>query len=84
MDLMRVTVDRVGRIVIPKVFRVALGLGPDTELEVVPEGGGLRLEPVRPRERVIVERDGLPLLERAGSELLTDDEVRRLRDDLQR
>ncbi len=81
---MRVTVDRVGRIVIPKVLRVALGLGPDTELEVVPDGAGLRLEPVRPIERRIVERDGLPLLERAGNESLTDDDVRRLRDDMQR
>ncbi|MGH8990180.1 MAG: AbrB/MazE/SpoVT family DNA-binding domain-containing protein [Acidimicrobiia bacterium] len=81
---MRVVVDRVGRIVIPKVFRVALGIGPDAELEMVPDGAGLRLEPVQRRERAIGESDGLPLLERVGDETLTDDDVRRLRDDLQR
>lgn len=81
---MRVAVDRVGRIVIPKAIRVALGIGPDTELELVPDGAGLRLEPVRPGERVIGEVDGMPVLERVRSETLTDDDVRRLRDDLQR
>ena len=84
MVSMRVTVDRVGRIVIPKSLRVALGIGPDAELELIPDGAGLRLEPVSPRERAVVERDGLPLLERIGGETITDDDVRRLRDELQR
>lgn len=81
---MRVTVDRVGRIVIPKSVRVALGIGPDTELEVLPDGGGLRLEPVRARERPVGEANGLPLLGQVASAVLSDADVQRLRDDTQR
>jgi AbrB family looped-hinge helix DNA binding protein len=81
---MQVTVDRVGRIVIPKALRDALGIGPNTELDLIPDGAGLRLEPVRRNEREIGERDGLPVLGPVGGMVLTDDDVRRLRDDLQR
>lgn len=81
---MRVTVDRVGRIVLPKSLRVSLGIGPDTELELIPDGGGLRLEPVRPRLRPVRERDGLPLLGVVEGAVLTDGDVQRLRDDTQR
>ncbi len=81
---MIVTIDRAGRIVIPKAIRVALGLGPDTELELMPDGAGLRLEPVRHVERTIAERDGLPILGAVEGALLTDDDVRRIRDELQR
>lgn len=81
---MRVTVDRVGRIVIPKSLRDALGIGADTELEVLPDGGGLRLDPVRPAERVVGESDGLPLLGVVEGAVLRDADVARLRDELQR
>lgn len=81
---MRVTVDRVGRIVIPKPLRVALGIGPDTELELVPDAGGLRLEPVRTRDRPVGLSDGLPLLGMIDGAVLTDQDVRRLRDEIQR
>ena len=81
---MQVTVDRVGRIVIPKPLRDALGIGPETELDIVPDGAGLRLEPIARSERPIDERDGLPLLGAVPGALLTDDDVRRLRDELQR
>lgn len=82
---MRVTVDRVGRIVIPKSLRVALGIGPDTELDVLPDGGGLRLDPVRPTLRSIgAGDDGFPLLGAVAGAVLTDADVQRLRDDTQR
>lgn len=81
---MRVTIDSVGRVVIPKALRVALGLGPDTELDLVPDGAGLRLEPVRPRERPIDDHDGLPVLGFVEGAVLTDDDVRRFRDDMHR
>lgn len=48
------------------------------------DGAGLRLDPVQPRERQIDERDGLPLLGAVAGSVLTDDDVRRLRDELQR
>lgn len=81
---MDVRVDRLGRLVIPKALRVALGITPDTRLELIPDGSGLRIEPVQRRARVIETRDGLPILGRVEGAVLTDDEVRRLRDDTQR
>jgi AbrB family looped-hinge helix DNA binding protein len=81
---MQTTIDRAGRVVIPKPIRDALGLGPETEVEITIDGGGVRLEPVRGRERPVEESDGLPLLGRIEHARLTDADVRRLRDDLQR
>jgi AbrB family looped-hinge helix DNA binding protein len=81
---MQVTVDRLGRIVIPKALRAALGIGPDTRLELLPDGTGLRLEPVQHHERLIEEEDGLPVLGAVDGSVLTDADVQRLRDDLQR
>ncbi len=81
---MHATIDRAGRVVIPKLIRDALGLWPDTELEITIDGGGVRLEPVHQRERPVEESDGLPLLGRVEHAHLTDADVRRLRDDLQR
>lgn len=79
---MKVTVDRVGRIVIPKPLRIALGIGPDTELEVLADGAGLRLEPVRPPSRGLVYVDGLPILAPVDGHRLTDADVQRMRDDV--
>ena len=81
---MNVTVDRLGRLVIPKAMRTALGITPDTQLELIPDGSGLRIEPVQQRARPIETRDGLPMLSRVEGAVLTDDDVRRLRDDAQR
>ena len=78
------TIDRVGRVVIPKALRVALGITPDTQLELIPDGTGLRIEPVRRNRRPVEVSDGLPILGNVAGAVLTDDEVRRLRDDLQR
>ena len=79
-----VTIDRVGRVVIPKALRVALGITPDTKLELIPDGTGLRIEPIHRNRRPVEVSDGLPILGNVAGAVLTDDEVRRLRDDLQR
>lgn len=81
---MRVTVDRLGRLVIPKSLRVSLGIGPDSELELQPDGTGLRLEPVLTATRAVDEADGLPLLGFVGGASLDDDDVKNLRDQLNR
>lgn len=78
-------IDRVGRVVIPKALRVALGITPDTELELIQDGSGLRIELVQPDLRPVhTNDDGLPILGRVDGVTLTDDAVRRLRDDVQR
>ncbi len=81
---MYVTVDRVGRVVIPKALRAALGITPDTPLELIQDGAGLRIEPVHRHLRPIDTSDGLPILGSVEGAVLTDDDVRRLRDDVQR
>lgn len=81
---MLVSIDRVGRVVIPKALRVALGITPDTQLELIPDGSGLRIEPVRRERRSVEISDGLPILGKVAGASLTDEAVRRLRDDLQR
>lgn len=81
---MFVAIDRVGRVVIPKALRVALGITSDTQLELIPDGTGLRIEPVRRDRRSIQISDGLPILGKIVDAVLTDDDVRRLRDDHQR
>ena len=50
----------------------------------MPDGADPRLEPTSRAERAIEEEDGLPLLGRVEGTELTDDDVRRLRDELQR
>ncbi|MEJ6538209.1 MAG: AbrB/MazE/SpoVT family DNA-binding domain-containing protein [Mycobacterium sp.] len=81
---MFVAIDRVGRVVIPKALRVALGITSDTQLELIPDGTGLRIEPVRRDRRSVQISDGLPILGKIVDAALTDDDVRRLRDDQQR
>lgn len=81
---MRVTIDSVGRLVIPKSLRVALGITAGTPLELIPDGTGLRIEPVGQHQRKVETRDGLPILEKVEGTALTDEDIRRLRDDQQR
>ena len=78
------SIDRVGRLVIPKSLRVALWITPDTQLELIPDGSGLRIEPVRRDRRSVQISEGLPILGKVDGATLTDEDVRRLRDDLRR
>lgn len=41
---MRTTIDGLGRVVIPKAFRDALGLTAGSEIDISSFGGGLHLE----------------------------------------
>jgi AbrB family looped-hinge helix DNA binding protein len=77
---MRTTIDKAGRLVIPKQLRDHLGLRPG-EVEVTADGAALRVEPVTGTE--VVERAGFLVVPASGT-TLTDDDVRALRDALQR
>jgi AbrB family looped-hinge helix DNA binding protein len=45
---MKLTLDKMSRVVVPKPLRDRLGLQPGDELEVTVEANGLRLTPVLP------------------------------------
>lgn len=73
---MRTTIDKAGRLVIPKALRDRLGLRPG-EVEVVVDGAELRVAPVIDDE--LVERDGRLVIPSHGARL-TGEEVRDLID----
>ena len=74
---MRVTIDKAGRLVIPKRLRDQVGLRPG-EVEVSAYGAGLRVEPVSGTES-LDERDGRLVIPAAGLQI-DDSLVRTLRD----
>jgi AbrB family looped-hinge helix DNA binding protein len=74
---MRTTIDKAGRVVVPKVLRDRIGLRPG-EVEVTEDGTGLRIEPVTGSS--LVEGEAGRLVIPAGGTALTDDDVRALRD----
>ena len=74
---MRATIDKAGRLVIPKQLRDELGLRPG-EVEVSAYGAGLRVEPVTGNES-LDEHDGRLVIPAAGL-TIDDDLVRLLRD----
>jgi AbrB family looped-hinge helix DNA binding protein len=53
MHGMTVTIDKAGRIVVPKELRQRLGLGPNTELEIVDHPNGILLRPLESRPSLV-------------------------------
>ncbi len=84
MVAMLVSMDRAGRIVVPKEIRDRLQLAPDAELELTAEGDSLRLTPIRRRGRAVIDVDGLPVIEPVEGQTVTDADVQRWRDADQR
>ena len=72
----RATIDKAGRLVIPKPLRDHVGLRPG-EVEVTAEGAGLRVEPLA--GDALEERQGRLVIPPGGAEI-DDDLVRSLRD----
>lgn len=77
---MRTTIDKAGRLVIPKSLRDEVGLAPG-EVEIVRDGAAIRIEPVT--SSGVEERDGRLVIPAGGAEV-DDDLVRTLRDADQR
>mgnify|MGYP000520576324 FL=1 len=72
---MRTTIDKAGRLVIPKSLRDQVGIAAG-EVEISLDGAAIRIESVAADE--LVEEDGLLLLPTGGPEL-DEDAVRELR-----
>lgn len=62
---MEVTIDSLGRILIPKKIREKLGLDPQTRLELKVDEGGIRLDP-KGSDVELVETDSGALIIRGG------------------
>jgi AbrB family looped-hinge helix DNA binding protein len=77
---MRATIDKAGRLVIPKPLRDRVGLQPGV-VDVVVDGAALRVEALAAES--LVERGDLLVIPAAGTPI-DDDDVRALRDGDQR
>lgn len=85
MATMMVSIDRAGRIVIPKEVRDQLDLDADTELDLEVEGETIRIERRRTAARTLDWVDGRPVFRAVpGHKKITDADVQRLRDADQR
>jgi AbrB family looped-hinge helix DNA binding protein len=73
---MRATIDKAGRLVIPKQLRDHVGLQPGV-VEVTAEGSGLRVEPLAAES--LEEREGRLVIPAAGAQI-DDNLVQSLRD----
>ena len=69
---MEATVDSVGRVVVPKALRDALGLAPGTSVDITLYGAGLQLIPAGRTAR-LREVDGSLVAE--SEHVVTDDDV---------
>lgn len=61
---MRTTIDKAGRLVIPRSLRDSIGLASGGPVEVELDGAGIRIEPVAGRE--LREEEGLLLIPALG------------------
>lgn len=80
---MRTTMDRAGRLVVPKDLRVRLGLPQGGEVELVERDGIVELAPV-PVEVRVEQRDYGPVLVADDAPPLTDGDVREIVERLRR
>ncbi len=57
-----ITVDKFGRVVIPKEIRDRIGARPGTEFEIEEQDNVILLKPIQKKAKIIIEK-GLPVIE---------------------
>ncbi len=67
LDAMRTTIDRAGRLVIPRSLRDRIGLAGGGEVELELDGAAIRIEPVGGSS--LREEDGLLVIPATGASL---------------
>jgi AbrB family looped-hinge helix DNA binding protein len=77
---MRTTIDRGGRVVIPKSIRDSLGLVPGSEVDIGLDGYTVTVDRVAPAEPRVTRERGLVVLTPPDPRPITDDDVRAIRD----
>ncbi len=76
-----VSIDKAGRIVIPKAIRDQLDLHPDVPLTIDVEGSSIRINRTGDADRPLLFTDnGRPYFPATGDERITDLDVQRIRD----
>ncbi|HEV7720876.1 MAG TPA: AbrB/MazE/SpoVT family DNA-binding domain-containing protein [Iamia sp.] len=78
---MQTTIDKAGRIVVPKALRDRLGLEPGAAVDISQYGAGLQLIPVGRTARLRADGDGLVA---HSTTVISDDDVFALLDDQRR
>jgi AbrB family looped-hinge helix DNA binding protein len=79
---MRTTIDKAGRVVIPKEIRRKAGLVPGSELEVRLENGTIELEPVPAPYELRREGEFLVIHHLTDVPPLTSEDVERIRQEI--
>jgi len=69
---MEATIDAVGRIVVPKPLRDALGLRPGTTVDITQYGAGLAVVPGGRTARIVEENGHLVI---TGDTVIDDDQL---------
>jgi AbrB family looped-hinge helix DNA binding protein len=72
---MKTTIDRAGRVVIPKALRDRAGLRPGTELEIRCSNGVIEVAPAAPRGRVVREGAFLVWEPESGAGTVSEEEI---------
>lgn len=79
---MRSTIDRAGRVVVPKRIREQLRLLDGGEVEITQRDGVIEITPVAVDARIVTTPEGPVAAAPSGQPVLTDDLVRAAVDDL--
>jgi AbrB family looped-hinge helix DNA binding protein len=74
-----ITIDRAGRVVIPKAIRQEAGLAPGMPLEIGCRDGRVTIEPAAEQVELVTRGRVRVAVKKTGAEPLTNETVRRTR-----